>query len=175
MSPRERVLAELGAARQRLLAEVEDFEEPRFSQRPSPGAWSAAHVIEHLARGEAGVTRGVRAAAAGKLVIQRKWNDPFRHLLYRSNLYRVARVRTVATLDPSEAPPRAVALARIGATRRELAEAIEQGDGRGIWAHGLRHPIFGPLPMEEMLRFMAYHEVRHALQIGRIRAALRRR
>ena len=175
MSPRERVLAELGAARQRLLAEVEDFEEPRFSQRPSPGAWSAAHVIEHLARSESGVTRGVRAAAAGKLVIRRKWNDPLRQLLYSSNLYKAARVRTVTALDPSEAPPRAVALARIGATRRELVEAIEQGDGRGIWIHSLRHPIFGPLPMEEMLCFMAYHEERHALQIGRIRAALRRR
>ena len=175
MSPRERVLAELGRARQRLMAEVEDFEEPRFSQRPSPGAWSAAHVIEHLARSESGVTRGVRAAAAGKLVIRPRWSDPLRQLFYRSNLYKAARVRTVAKLDPAEAPQRAEALARIAATRRELIEAIEQGDGRGIWTCSLRHPLFGPLPMEAMLRFMAYHEERHALQIGRIRTALRRR
>ena len=84
-------------------------------------------------------------------------------------------LRTQMPINPAEAPPRAEALARIAATRRELVEAIEQGDGRGIWAHRLRHPIFGPLTMEEMLRFMAYHEERHALQIGPIRAALARR
>ncbi len=174
MSPRERVLTDLETGRQRLLAEVEGFEEPGFSQRPSPGAWSAAHVIEHLARGEGNVARGVRAAAAGKLNMRRSWSDPLGWLLNRSNVYRVLRVRTVAALDPTEAPPRPEALARIAATRRELVEAIEQGDGRGIWAFKLRHPRFGPLSMEAMLRFMAYHEERHAKQIGRIRRALAR-
>ncbi len=174
MSPRERVLAGLGTARQLLLAAVEDLEEPRFSARPAPGAWSAAQVFEHLARGEGSLARGVRAAAAGKLVVQRRWDDPLRRMLYLTNAYRVARVRTVASLDPAEASPRPEALARIAATRRELVEAIEQGDGRGIWACAIRHPILGPLSMEEMVRFMAYHEERHTLQIGRIRAALER-
>ena len=174
MTRRERVLAELDAARRRLFAAVDGLEEPAFSTRPAPGAWSAAHVFEHLARGEEGVARGVRAAAAGRLVTQRRWDDPLRRLLYRSNAYRFARFRTTARLDPGEAPPRPEALARIAATRRELVDAIEQGDERGIWIHALRHPIFGPLSMVEMLRFIAYHEERHARQIGRIRAALGR-
>jgi hypothetical protein len=174
LSRRESVLAALAGSRQRLLAAIEGLEEPRFSERPAPRAWSAAHVIEHLARAEERLARGVQAVATGTLVLRPRWDDPLRRLLYVTGAYRFPRIRAIAALSPAEAPRRPEALARITATRAAVVEAIERGDGPAMWAGTLRHPVMGPLAMEEMLRFVAYHEERHARQIGRIRASLER-
>lgn len=164
--------SKLEASRALLLAELERFGEADFGRRPAPGAWSAGHVTEHLARVDHGMTRGIGAALAGKLAIEPRWSDPLTRLLYHSGLYTVIRVRTSPAMDPAEAAPRAEALAKLASTRTALLAALDGADPAELLRHRLRHPIFGPLPMAHMLRFVAYHEVRHAKQLGRIRAAL---
>jgi len=69
-------------------------------------------------------------------------------------------------------PPRAEALAKLGAARTALIAAINGADPDALFRQQLRHPIFGPLSMELMLKFVADHEDRHRVQLGRIRAAL---
>lgn len=170
----EAVLAGLESARRRLLSEIEGVQEPRFSARPKPGAWSVGHVTEHLARTDEALTRGIAAVCAGKLRVERKPTDVFGRLAYVLNLYRLVAVRTSEKLDPQEAPERGAALARLAATREALRNAIEEGEKRGMWSHSLRHPVMGPLKMAEMLDFIAYHEERHRLQIVRIKSALDR-
>ncbi len=168
----EAVLAGLESARRRLLAEIEGVHEPRFSTRPAPGRWSVGHVVEHLCRTDEALARGITAACAGKLRLERRPSDVLRRLFYLSGLYRIGAARTSAKLDPEESPGREPALARLAAIREQLREAIEAGEKRGMWSHSLRHPIFGPLSMAEMLDFVAYHEERHRRQIVRVKAAL---
>jgi len=170
----ESVLAELDSARRRLLSEVEGLQEPAFSTRPAPGSWSVGHVLEHLARAEENLARGIGAVTSGKLKIERRPGDGLGRLAYVLGLYRVVRVRTTEKLDPAEPLARAAALPRIAATRAQLLAAIEAGERVGMWSHYLRHPMMGPLRMAEMLSFMAYHEERHRRQIVRIKAALER-
>jgi uncharacterized damage-inducible protein DinB len=170
----EAVLAELESSRRRLMAEVEGLRDPRFGSAPKRGGWSASHVIQHLAAAEDGMARTIEVGNAGKLRFESRPADPLRRLLYYSGLYQVVRVKTVSRLEPEKPLPRDETLARIAASRERLMTAIEEGERRGLWTYRMRHPFLGALSMEEMLRFLAYHEERHRLQIVRIKAALDR-
>ena len=176
MSPKrvERVLGGLESARRRLLAEAEGVMDPEFGTRPTPNDWSIAQVFEHLAQVDESVARGILAVSMGKLKVERKSGDWFRYLAWSTGAYRYVRIRRPGALDTPTAPDRAAALARITETRAKLLAAIEEGERRGMWSHSLKHPIFGPMPMREMLTFVAEHEERHRLQIVRIKAKLAR-
>ena len=168
----EKVLGGLESARRRLLAEVEVVQDPAFCLRPTPDDWSVAQVIEHLAKVDDSVARGVAAVTSGKLKIEQKPNDAWRKLLWTWGIYRMVRFRVPGAIDLQAPGTRVEALARITASRAALLAAIEAGERAALWSHSLRHPIFGPLPMRDMLTFVAEHEERHRLQIVRIKAAL---
>jgi len=170
----ESVLAELDSARRRLLAEVEGLQDPRFGEVPRRGGWSVSQAIQHLAASEEGIARGIEAGNAGRLRAKKLGSDSLRRLLYSSNLYKVVPFKTRPAFDPERALPRDESMALLAASRARLLCAIEEGERRNLWSYRLRHPIFGLLSMPEMLRFLAYHEERHRLQIVRIKAALAR-
>ena len=163
---------DLGRARTALLASVEDLHEPAFSTRPHAGAWSAAHVFEHLARVESQITRGARRAVESGKGAHRHFLDPVRMIPFRTGLAGMVRVRTVASLDPGEAPPRDVALTRIGESRVAMLELLGELGDRNTEGIYLRHPFFGAFPVLEMLRWVGWHELRHRRQIFRIRRTL---
>lgn len=173
MRKQDKLLAALDSSRRRLNAEVEGLQEPRFSTRPPGGGWSVAQVVEHLSRADESLARGIPVVVAGR-AIQPRWTDPLSRLLYLSQIYKIARVKSRQALDPADAPPRPEAMARSAATRAALLAAIDAHEGKGVWKARVRHPIFGPLSMTEMIAFIADHEERHRLQIVRIKAALER-
>jgi hypothetical protein len=170
----EAVLAELESARRRLMSEVEGLRDPRFSAIPKRGGWSASQVIQHLTTTEDSIARGIEIGNAGKLKFQSRGSDPLRRLLFHSNLYKVVRLRTTRTFDPEKPLPHDETMSRLAGSRARLMTAIEEGELRGMWTYRMRHPFLGALSMAEMLRFLAYHEERHRLQIVRIKGALDR-
>ncbi|MEO5616188.1 MAG: DinB family protein [Candidatus Eisenbacteria bacterium] len=170
----ESVLAELDSARRRLISEVEGVQEPRFSTPPAAGQWSVGHVLEHLARSEEALARGIAAVMAGKLKAERRGSDWFGRVAYRLGLYRLVRARSREAFEPRETLSQPAAIARLAATREQLLATIEAGERRGIWSQHVRHPSLGPLSVAEMIGFMAWHEERHRMQIVRIKAALER-
>lgn len=170
----EKILGGLDSARRRLMAEVEGVHEPDFTTKPSEQDWSVSQVIEHLARVDEAVAKGVIAVTSGRIRIERKPSDRFRYLAWSTGAYRYVRIRVKGATDLPNAP-RAEQLARIASTRVKLLAAIDAGERLGLWSHSLRHPIFGPMPMAEMLAFVAEHEERHRLQIVRIKAKLAKR
>ena len=171
----EKILGGLESARRRLLSEVEGIHDPDFLVQPTPNDWSAAQVIEHLAQVDESVARGIDAVTSGKLKVERKPSDFFRHLLYSTGAYNYVRIRRPGALDTPAAPTRAASIARITASREKLLAAIEAGERRALWSHSLKHPIFGPLSIGEMLTFVGEHEERHRLQLVRIKAKLAKR
>jgi len=170
----EAVLAELDSSRRRLMSEVEGLRDPRFGAVPKRGGWSASQVIQHLTTTEDSIARGIEIGNAGKLKFQSRGSDPLRRLLYHSNLYKMVRVKTRSAFIPEKPLPRDETMSRLSASRVRLMTAIEEGERRGMWTYRMRHPFLGALSMAEMLRFLAYHEERHRLQIVRIKAALDR-
>lgn len=168
----EKILGGLESARRRLTAEIESVHDPAFHARPSPRDWSVAQVIEHLALVDEAVARGIGAVTAGKLKVERRRGDSLRKLLWTFGIYKMVRIRVPGAGELPAKATRAEALSRIRDTREKLLAAIDAGERVGMWSHSLRHPIFGPLPMREMLDFVAHHEERHRLQIVRIKAAL---
>ena len=168
------MLAELESSRARLLAEVEGLRDPRFITTPRHGGWSASHVIQHLTKSEDAIARGIELGNAGRLKAKSRASDPWRRLFYHTNLYRVMPFRTGGFADPEHPVGRTDAMSGIASSRTRLLAAIEDGERRGLWTYRMRHPVLGILSMNEMLRFSAYHEERHRLQIVRIKAALAR-
>ncbi len=171
----EKVLGGMESARRRLMAEVEIVQDPDFRTQPTPNDWSIAQVFEHLARVDESVARGIAAVTSGKLKVERKSSDWFRYLAWSTGAYRYVRIRRPGALETPAAATRAESIARISATRAKLLEAIDAGERVGLWSHSLKHPIFGPMPMREMLTFVGEHEERHRLQIVRIKAKLAKR
>lgn len=167
-----RVREGLDRTRAALLAAAEGLNEPAFSTRPRPGEWSAAHVCEHLARAERAITAGAKRVVDTGRSTKPQWHDPLRMAIFRSGLPELIRVRTSASLDPPDAPPREEALARLAGTRSALLELLASLEGRDLAGLYLRHPYFGAFPLLDMLAWIGWHEDRHRRQIERIRRAL---
>ena len=169
MSRNDVLFGELDASRRRFLSEVEGLDEEHFGRRPPDGGWSVAQAVEHIARSEAVMAKGFKLAAAGRLAVRTEFADHFRRLLWTFGVYRLVSIRTTPALDPEKSQSRVDSLAQLGLNRENLLSAIPPGPLTGF---RMRHPVFGPLSGEEMLRFAALHEERHRLQIVRIKRSL---
>lgn len=173
MSAIDRLLADLASSRRRMLAELDGFDDARFVERPPGGGWSAGQVVEHLARAESNIVRGVLKSLADGPLAKRTALDALRNLLfYRSGLADIVSVRTSKALDPEAPAARPEALARFAAVRDELVAALEATRGRDVSRLYLRHPFFGAMDLHDMIGFAAWHEERHRRQVVRLRAAL---
>lgn len=166
------MVEDIGRARTRLLASVEDLYEPLFSTRPNSGAWSAAHVIEHLALAETQITNGARRAVEKGQGAHRHWSDPLRKIPFRTGLADLVRVRTSPRFDPAEVPSREAVLSHLGESRVLMLQLLGELGDRNTDGIYLRHPFFGAFPVLEMLRWVGWHEERHRRQILRIRKAI---
>lgn len=166
------VVTDLARTRAALLASVDDFHEPAFSTRPHGGAWSAAQVFEHLVRAEQAIARGARKAIESGKGATPHWADPIRKIPFHTGLAGLVRVRTSVSLDPDEAPPRDLALVRLGESRAATLALLGEVEGRDVDRIYLSHPFLGTFPVLEMLRWIGWHEERHRKQIMRIRRAI---
>ena len=137
-------------------------------QRPDPGRWSVAEVLEHLAVLEGGIVQLLRSqAAAGPAEAAAASTLDERAVLDRSR--------------PWVAPPRvqprgelsaAAAWERLGQTRAALLAAMEGGDEQSLTQKTYPHPVLGPLSLRQWVTFIGLHEGRHAAQIEEIGQAL---
>lgn len=149
---RRSVLGALAAAPRAVARALGRAPRRRLRRRPARGEWSATEVLGHLLDAE--VTLGFRlrklAAEPGAPIVawdQNRWTDGLRH--------RRADARTLATAYG------ALRAANIEQLRR-LSPAQRRAAGR--------HPEYGRLRLDEILRHWAEHDLNHLEQI---RAALR--
>jgi len=167
----DRALSELDGSRRRFLSELEGLRDPGFGRRPPRGGWSVAQVVEHVARSERAIARGFTAMLGGRPGPRFQLLDPLRRLAWTLGLYRVIHVRAATPLDPAEPLFHEVALAQLAGAREQLLASLGADPGR-LATVRLRHPFFGPMRGDEMLRFASLHEERHRRQVARIREEL---
>ena len=171
MTKVDRSLALLDASRRRFLSELTAFDEEGAVQPPPGGGWSASQVGEHVARVEEAVTRGFRAATAGKVHAAFGMGDIPRRLVWQLQLYRFVRIEAPAAHKPEKSAKLAETISLLARNRESLLAVVQAAPLARL---RLRHPVFGPLNGVEWLSFLSMHEERHRLQLVRIRKAFGR-
>jgi hypothetical protein len=178
MHPRiQEVLNCLDRELEELRAAVETVPLERRRERPAPGRWSVAEVLEHLAK----VERSVMKACERQIAATREAGLPREtetsSVLPLLPLERIAnRDRVIVAPDrlhPLGMDPIA-AWADIERTRARFNEFIRGCDGIALAQMAFAHPVLGPLNLYQWLLFAAGHHARHAAQVREIGEQLQR-
>lgn len=166
------LLALLDAARAEVLAPLAGLPGEVLRRRPAPGAWTAAEILDHLARTERSVTRMLTTQLAGMAAVARADEPPPDE---EADLAALARLRITDRSRRIEAPgfvrPAAdcepeAALAALAASRVALVALLEGTDPAALARVRVPHPAFGvPLAGPAWVAFVAEHERRHAAQL----------
>ena len=130
----------LAATPARLLTLAETWAPQAWAQRPRPGAWCAAEVVAHLADVEIGMGFRLRQAVAGVPVAQGFDQDAW--------------ARRYARLDPALAVE---AFRSLRAWNLALFATFDLDD----WLATVEHPERGPESVDEVVRALAGHDLRH--------------
>jgi DinB superfamily len=166
----QRLFARIESHRREIIAEADQLTAEQLTFRPTPNAWSALDVVEHLVKVEEAIAerarprepRGpvetVRAKAALGLM---------RVLFLARGRIRVP-VQGVLPLCGVTLSDLARRWEAAQVALRERLETFEPGD----WSRPMmRHPLIGRLTPAESLNFLHWHMGHHQRQIARIRRA----
>lgn len=133
-------IAVLGATPTRLLVLAETLDPQAWAARARPDAWSAAEVVAHLADVELGMGFRLRQAVAGTPKVQAFDQDAW--------------ARRYARLDPALALE---AFRALRAWNLALFATFDLDD----WLATVDHPERGPESVDEVVRALAGHDLRH--------------
>lgn len=146
------------------------------TRRPAPGRWSAAEVIEHLARVESAIAQLLKGMAA-----EARARPPAEETEPGSGLRiaglaalrdRTRRIESLPITRPTGSLDAEAARERLGASRDALLRLLAGLDDVPLERVRVPHYVLGPLNGYEWLGFIAAHEARHAGQLREIAAAL---
>ncbi len=155
---------------ERMLAELRRMSEAQRRFRPHEGAWSPVQVSHHLLLAQRG-TVGAIEKLRGKKPRRRSLAQGLAHQAVKLVLRCGIRVKNPA---PSATPDPTVTFAELepewAGERARLHELLESMDERAAGDAGFKHPVAGPLTVEESLAFLAAHVEHHLRQLDRIRA-----
>ena len=170
------VLASLDEASGTLKHAVDSIPPERRGERPAPGRWSAAEVIEHLSLAEGGfaswITSGIEKARAGGLgnetAERTELPDRIRTLLGD----RVNRRQAPERVQPKGDMTANAALQALAKGERRLRTVLSLADGLALNEVIVEHPSLGPFNVYQWIELMAEHRRRHAAQITEIGSAM---
>ena len=155
-----------------ILASLAAWPASQLTYRPTPTAWSAAEVVDHVVR----VEREILAAALRGVVAPRRRGVRDRvGFVLLDWLFRSERRVRVPTSVPEVLPsPNAdIVTARRDwdIARRDLAEFLGSLTRDQLGPGVFRHPVAGWMSVPQMLRFFWVHSHHHGFQLTRLRAA----
>lgn len=130
----------LGATPTRLLALAETLDAEAWAARPAPGGWSPVEIVAHLADVELGMGFRLRQAVAGAASAQAFDQDAW--------------ARRYARLDPALALE---AFRALRAWNLALLATFDLDD----WLATVDHPERGAESVDEVVRALAGHDLRH--------------
>lgn len=168
-----RRIEELDAARNALLDELERLPRQQLAAHPIQGKWSILEIVEHLVLAEKDVLAGLPDPAE----LRPMTRTPKDRVLYWV-VMGILRFR-VGVKTPSKAmePKGATSLAELRlrwdqsqAWLRRYADSVEPN---GSDAAVFRHPVAGPMTLEQTLRMARTHVSLHTEQIQRLRSISR--
>jgi hypothetical protein len=166
----EDLLALLDRDRAALLAQIARVPAARQTQRREPDRWSAAEIVEHLARIDLNIAkllalRTAEATLATPEQLSTAQFTPHRVRQVRSRTAKVVapeRIRPTGTLDID------TALAQLASARETLKAACRAVPAALLDGAIHPHPIIGTLTLRGWVEFAAHHDARHAEQVGEL-------
>lgn len=167
-APRTRFAA-LERRRQALLGELETLGDAALSFRPAPGTWSILEVVHHLVLLEQGI---LRAAHEGPAQPRRRKN--LRERIGCAGVWLVFKLRLRVRIPTNRVRPQpGLPLSRLkqewAACRTSLEAYLDSTPASKLNETMFRHPIGGPMNVEQTLLFLTRHFDHHRRQISRIR------
>jgi hypothetical protein len=165
----EELLQYADLQRESLLAAVATVPESLRDQRPDPGQWSVAEVLEHLHRVERGIAhliaRRIERARPAGLPRESDTGSLLHSLDHLRLLQRGTRMAAPDLVRPQGTLNAAAALSALNQSRTAFRAALAAGDGLALGTITAPHPLVGPLSLYQWALFLGQHECRHAMQI----------
>lgn len=144
----------------------------RFTQRPGPDRWSAAELLEHLARVESSCARVVAKmtaeARANGVGAEQSESSVLGALDGRHVTDRTRRLEAPPIVAPEGGFSRDRALAALDGSRSQLRRAIADADGLALQQVHFAHRVLGDLDLYQWILFVGQHEQRHLPQLEEI-------
>lgn len=166
----ERVHDRLSAGLDRMLGELGGMTAPQRRFKPDESTWSATEVCHHVFLAQSGIVDELEKMR-GRKAIGRSLSQSLWHQVVRLVLWSGIKVKNPA---PSAAPDASVTLdelePRWASERNRLRGLLEGLDESALGDAGFKHPIAGPLSLEETVTFLATHVEHHLRQLRRIRS-----
>lgn len=161
-------LQRIEALRDALLAEVAAASETKRRHRPTPDAWSAIEVLEHLVLAER-VVLGPSAQWRDRAGASRSLRDRVRFYMVRLVLQQRIKVRTPSEqMRPSGRASFEQLRTAWVAQQEALREFVLSLDAAGARRAIFHHPIAGPLTVPQALQLLEVHLRGHAAQVHRL-------
>ena len=171
------LIADVLAARRRVLADVSGLGENDAIWKPAPDAWSVAQVVEHLTLAEHGGIIRMWQAADGVRNGQPIWQGDAVHRGKPIEAIIAATWReredAPSNATPQTNGPLAYWVAAFAACQPVLDALGQTLDGRDLESIVAPHVISGPLDARQRLQFLRWHMDHHRRQIADIMAQRR--
>jgi len=139
----------LAATPERIARLVRPWRPARWKASYAPGKWSGAQIVLHLAQDEIGWSKRVRLAL----------NDPG---------YLVQPYDAAAWVE-RETPVDALAALEAYLALRKLNLGLYRGIGEEERLRPFRHPEYGEMSIDWILRTLAGHDLHHLRQLEAVR------
>jgi uncharacterized damage-inducible protein DinB len=170
------IFREIDETRNRLTETVSGLTENELNYRPDENSWTAAELVEHVAKTEASlvplVVRLLKNAEADGAASDGTLNPPV-SLIDEHEMVKNAKLQAPEMIRPEGAATLAESLAKLNETRetiRGLRARVEAVDSSNT---AFPHPFIGKMNLYQWLAFIGLHEARHLAQIEKILARAR--
>lgn len=160
----------LNADRRTLRAAVDRVPASLWTVKPAPDRWSVAEVLEHLSIVERGALMRVRALIQEAPAVDVTTTVTAIDRGFLEN--RTRRLMAPDRIQPTGTVSVEAALAALDSSREELMVALDGAEACDLSKVTQPHPVLGPLDGYQWIAIIGGHEMRHALQIDEIGAAL---
>jgi len=167
MHPRLTELLDYVRAQTEQLRQAYDAVPPeRRAERPEPGRWSPAEIVNHLVIVDRRINQRVKALIeeARALPPETESSSILPATIASRVIIRDRRFTTSEAAEPRDTDPSRV-WDDLASVRRELDDVVATGDGLAFGKVFAPHPAFGPISGYDWLAFVGAHAARHAAQI----------
>ncbi len=162
-------LSELEKQKAETLDLLQGWAPARLKYRPMAGAWTAAEVIDHIAKVERGI---IGAAQQGLLKPHGVGVRDRLGFLFLERVFRTPRRVKVPESAPQVLPEPDVSLSTAGPrwdeSRQELAKLLAQTTQKQMRDGVFQHPVSGWMSVPQILRFFSAHVEHHRFQLARL-------
>ena len=174
MNPKlQRRFDSLERSKAAILETVATWSPEQLAYRPAPDAWSAAEILDHIARTEGGILQAVRGNLDAPQPLAKK--DRLTSFVVRCIMRSPLKVKVPAqatAILPSETATPEQAIAAWDKARTRWCKLVTAATPKQIEGGVFSHPRGGWMSLADTLLFLRLHHDHHLNQLARLQKTL---